>query len=293
VTISVLAVSFAGIDISSLTTWDEQGAAWFLDPRTMNAAAWRDVALMRYGPWTFEIVGLYVMLVLAAVPCLIALRFAGWRPVLAASWALYAFYQFAPHRLTSTEFESMFPILAWQLLFVHGLTIGYHRESISASVARWPKAVPIVAAGVAMAFMAFAFSNPDADGPAWLRWAAVSPEQFTSLYARYFALSDLGIGRLLNLAVALPLGYAVLHRCWAFARPLNAIFVTLGQRSLGAFVLHIYGLLFLANLLSAEDVWVNTGAQVILIVAIAAVLNGLPRLRASRRTTEVAPALAA
>src|SRR5215471_14207772 len=99
VTISVLAMSLAGVDISSLTTWDEQVASWFLDPRLMTAAAWRDVALMKYGPWTFEIVGLYVMLVLAAIPCLVALRFAGWKPVLATSWALYIFYQFVPGRL--------------------------------------------------------------------------------------------------------------------------------------------------------------------------------------------------
>lgn len=284
VTLSVLAMSFAGIDISSLTTWDEQGAIWFLDPRLMNVAAWRDVALMKYGPWTFEIVGLYVMLVLAAIPVLIALRFAGWRPVVASSWALYLFYQFVPQRITSTEFESVFPLLAWQLLFVHGLTIGYYRESIGAVASRWPKTGLIAATAGTLAFMALAFSNPHADGPSWLRWSAVSPERFTHLYDRYFSLSDLGIGRLLNLAIALPLGYAVLKRCWTLVRPLQGIFVTLGQQSLGAFVLHVYGLLLIANLLRVDDVWVNTAAQVALIVAIAALLAALSWLRAGRRT---------
>src|SRR5882672_2612064 len=47
VTVSVLIISLAGIDISSLTTWDNQAAAWFLDPRSMDATAWRDIALMR------------------------------------------------------------------------------------------------------------------------------------------------------------------------------------------------------------------------------------------------------
>ena len=59
------------------------------------------------------------------------------------------------------------------------------------------------------------------------------------LYTRYFSLTDLGIGRLLNLAVALPLGYMLLSRCWTIAGPFQTMFVTLGQRSLGAFVLHV------------------------------------------------------
>src|SRR5713226_7770694 len=138
VTLSVHALSLAGIDVRSLAMPDERhlGFAWCLDPRTMNLAAWRDVALMRCGPWAFQIVGLYVWLVAAAVPCLVALRFAGWRRLLAVSWSLYLWYRIAPHPLTGSLFESTFPLLAWQLLFVHGLAIGYHRERLNAVVGR-------------------------------------------------------------------------------------------------------------------------------------------------------------
>jgi hypothetical protein len=283
VTLSVLVISLAGIDVSSITAWDDRATGWFLDPRSMNLAAWRDVALMRYGPWPFEIVGLYVWLVVAAVPCLIALNLAGWRPLLTVSWALYLWYQIAPHRLTTAEFESTFPILAWQLLFVHGITIGYHRDRVSALVARCPNLVATAAAVASAAFTLFALCNPRADGPSWLSWHVVSPEHFAYLYGHYFALADLGIARLANLAVALPLGYAVLARCWTFARPLEMVFVTLGQRSLGAFVLHVYGILLLAHLRHADEFWTNTLAQVMLIVAIAALLNGVQYWRVSRR----------
>jgi hypothetical protein len=256
----------------------------------MDLAAWGDVLLMRYGPWTFEIVGLYVILVLAAMPCLLALRFAGWRPVLAASWGLYLLYQVAQYRLTSTEFESVFPLLAWQLLFVHGLAVGYHRESIAAHVARWPKTAAVVATVGSLAFMAFAFSNPHTDGPSWLRWGAVSAERFTYFYNRYFALSDLGIGRLLNLAVALPLGYMLLTRCWGIARPLQTVFVPLGRQSLGAFVLHVYGLLLVANLLRVDGLWINTAVQILLVVAIAGLLSRFESLKAGRRAPARSPA---
>jgi hypothetical protein len=290
VTLSILVFSLAGFDVHTLTTWDDRPAAWFLDPRTMTAGAWRDIALMRYGPWAFEIVGLYVWLVAAAVPCLVVLHFAGWRPLLAVSWSLYLWYRLAPHLLTAAEFESTFPILAWQLLFVHGLAIGFYRERVSAFVARCPRVVPIVVAGASAAFVVFALCNPRVHGPLWLHWSVVSPERFTYLYTHYFTLPSLGIGRLMNLAVALPVGYALLTWCWAMVRPLGIIFVTLGQQSLGAFVLHVYGLLLIEHMPYADDLWTNTLVQIILIVTIAALLNGAQRVSHGRRTMRAAPA---
>ena len=277
VTLSVLALSLLGIDTSSLTAVDDEGIAWFLEPRPLDSAVWRDVALMRHGPWTFEIIGLYVFLVLAALPCLIAFRRVGWRAPLAVSWALYGFYQLSPRAVTSAGFESVFPILAWQLLFVHGIAVGVYRDSIRAWVAERRRAMLVTATAGTAAFMVFALCNPQADGPSWLRSGLVSPERFTYLYERYFALSDLGIGRLLNLAVALPLGYAALTWCWPIARRLQLVFVTLGQQSLGAFVLHVYGLILLANLPFAQGVWTNTWAQVLLVLAIAAMLSAVRR----------------
>src|SRR5205085_4498280 len=193
VTVSILGLALAGVDVSAMTTWDPTAIAWFLDPRTMTPHDWMDLFALRYGPWAFEIVGLYVWLVIVAVPCLIALSIAGWRPLLAVSWAVYLGYRLAPQQVTTAEFESVFPILAWQLLFVHGIVIGYYRERIGALFARVPKPVPVAMALVCGAFMGFALSNPMVDGPAWLRWRLVSPHAFSTLYDRYFSLSDLGI----------------------------------------------------------------------------------------------------
>ena len=68
------------------------------------------------------------------------------------------------------------------------------------------------------------------------------------------------------------------------------MFVTLGQQSLGAFVLHVYGILLIANmpLLHADQFWTNTLVQVTLIVTIAALLNGAQRLPRRRATMSVA-----
>jgi hypothetical protein len=67
--------------------------------------------------------------------------------------------------------------------------------------------------------------------------------------------------------------------------------VTLGQGSLGAFVLHVYGLLLLAHLPITDEVWINTVVQLLLIVAIASLLNGMERWRVRRVRTFAAPGL--
>jgi hypothetical protein len=74
------------------------------------------------------------------------------------------------------------------------------------------------------------------------------------------------------------------------ASPLGIVFVTLGQRSLGAFVLHVYGILLLAVLPHADGLWLNTLLQLTLVVAIVTLLNGAQRLHVSRRATRLAPA---
>jgi hypothetical protein len=290
VTVSVLALAAMGIDVGSLAPSEPETAAWFVAPSTMTTSAWRDVLLMRAGPWAFEIIGLYVWLVAAAIPCLLMLRYAGWRPLLAASWTLYLWYRVAPHTLTMAGFESAFPLLAWQLLFVHGIAIGYHRNDVSAFVARMPTITPRVAVLITAGFTIFAFCNPWTAGPTWLHLRVVSADQFASWYERYFTLSDLRVGRLLNLSIALPVAYVMLTRYWALARPLETVFVVLGQRSLGAFVLHVYGLLLLAHLPLPEGIWIGTLAQVALVCTIAMLLNGAQGLRYRGRRTSPARA---
>lgn len=285
VTVSLLGLSILGVDVSAVATWDADAITWFMDPRLMTAADWRALFLLQYGPWAFEIVGLYVWLVLAAVPCLIALHFVGWRPLLAVSWAAYLWYRIAPQQLTASEFESVFPILAWQLLFVHGITIGYNHTHLAALRDRCPRPVTVAIACAVAAFMAFALCNPDVTGPSWLQWRIITAEQFSALYERYFSLSDLGIGRILNLAMALPLGYAVLasRAIWPIAGRLQSLFVTLGQASLAAFVLHVYGLLLLAHLPDRDHLWINTVIHIVLIVGITGALKGIQRMPLGRR----------
>ena len=279
VTVSVLALAAMGVDVGFVVPTDGETAEWFLAPSTMTTSAWRDVLFMRAGPWPFEIIGLYVWLVAAAIPCLLILRRAGWRVVLAASWALYLWYRVEPHGITASGFEIAFPLLAWQLLFVHGIVIGYHRREIGFFFARMPSITPRLAVLVTAGFTIFAFCCPWSPGPAWLHLSVVSPERFTDLYEGYFSLSDLGIGRLLNLSIALPVAYLMLTRDWAVTRTFEKVFVVLGKRSLGAFVLHVYALLLLEHMPFHDGLWANTLAQVTMVGIIATLLMSRERLR--------------
>jgi hypothetical protein len=288
VTVSLLLLSLVGIDVGPVARPGDRLAKWILDPGSMDASAWRDLLLMRSGPWAFEIVALYVWLVAAAVPCLLALRKIGWQVVVAASWGLYFAYRVSPHSLTGAEFEVVFPILSWQLLFVHGIAVGYHRERIGDWMAKRSRPLLLVSAGASAAFLVFAFCNPWGDGPSWLHWRFVSADRFTHLYVRYFGLSELGFGRLLNLAVGLPTGYALFGLCARFLQPLQRLLVPLGQRSLGAFVLHVYAMVLLAHIPHAGGVVMNTLVQLTMIAGIAALLS-LPTRRQRVRVAPAAP----
>jgi hypothetical protein len=279
VTLSLVLMARFGIDVGMLARDDDRVATWLLDPQSMDGGAWRDLFLMRSGPWPFEIVSLYVWLVVAALPCLFALRFAGWRLLLVISWIAYLAYRIAPRSVTDADFESVFPILAWQLLFVHGIAIGYHRQPLGAWMARRSRTLLLAAAPATASFVVFALCNPWVDGPSWLQWRVVSADRFSVLYASHFGLSELGAGRLLNLAVALPVGYALLGSCWTAFGPLRALLVTLGQRSLGAFVLHVYAMLLLPHFPRGGGVATNTLLQLLLIVGIAAALHATRRAR--------------
>jgi peptidoglycan/LPS O-acetylase OafA/YrhL len=70
----------------------------------------------------------------------------------------------------------------------------------------------------------------------------------------------------------------MLTRYWALARPLESVFVVLGQRSLGAFILHVYGLVILSHMPLSNDIWITALAQITLVCTIAALLTSYETL---------------
>ncbi len=254
-----------GIDGSVLTKWTEVDAdgkviAWDLYAGVADGLTWPvpgkvlgELLTLQLGPPQFNVMGLYVVLLLAAPGVLACLKRGRTAAVLGVSVGLYVVYQVSSTTVLTAVFESPFPLLAWQLLFVLGLTAGWHREFL---VSRARTAVGgAILGGSAVLFaigLFFTWNNP------WRPWSSdslqyslgVIPEDtFAAMYTALFERSPLGPGRLVFVVAALITLYAALT---VLRRPVERFVVPvlapLGQATLYVFVLQVFFVALVASL---------------------------------------------
>lgn len=220
------------------------------------------ILLLQFGPWQFNVMGLYVVLLLASPFILAALNrgMAVW--VLAGTLAVYAVGATTRFRLLPSQFEDSFPLLVWQVLFVLGLVAGFHRRSIVAwlSARTW-----VVAACTALAFLlAFlSWGNPYLANGFDVRLALVPDTVYRTVYDALFARTYLAPGRLLNVLVLVVAAYAFLTAYWRpVQRALGWFLIPLGRATLYVFIMHVVLIAVVANIpaLQQENVLLNTAA---------------------------------
>lgn len=267
------------LDVTALTTYTDRGSGQIYplfapvgaDPFPLWLAK---VFTLKMGPHQVQILGLYVVL-LALSPLALFMFRQGWtRFFLGLSWVLYFLYAVQPLMPTQAQFEYAFPLLAWQLIFFHGMAAGYHRDRLAALFAgRWGK--PVIALAVVI-FLACLFLAQNATNPflpAWAHLSLVPPDTFNWLYGAYFQKNTLGLGRLLNYAAALIVGYGLLTVAW---RPLDRAFgwyfIPVGQATLYVFIVHIYLILIVTQFvkpgLAPTHFWANTALHAAMLAAI-------------------------
>ncbi|PRY68140.1 hypothetical protein B0I08_105305 [Glaciihabitans tibetensis] len=228
-----------------------------------------DVLSLRLGPWQFNVMGLYVVLLLLSPLVLWALSRGWWMPVLAVSGSLYVLDALTRFRLLPSQFEDSFPLLSWQLLFVLGMVGGYFRREL----VRWFRsragAVVLTSAVlVAVALMLFSWSNPYLSSPQDVRLSLISDNAYRGIYAAFFERTYVEPGRLLNVVLVVVAGYALLSAYW---KPIAAatawFFVPLGQATLYVFIMHIFFALIVSNVpaLREGSVWLNSIAYLVLL----------------------------
>ncbi len=218
--------------------------------------------MLQYGPHQFQILGLYVFLLMLSPFVLWLLSKDKVKVVLALSWIIYFANNGFHVRPTGAQFEYAFPLLTWQILFIHGLSIGYYRDEI------WnffhTKLGGIVFSFILLLFFLFLFftyNNPLKDIPDYLKLHYISPETFRHYYHMFFPKNTLGIGRLINDFVVLIVSYAMLSYLW---KPINKLFgwffIPIGQASLYVFILHVYACIVIANIaiFHQDNFWINT-----------------------------------
>lgn len=225
------------------------------------------ILLLQFGPWQFNVMGLYVVLLLASPLILAALNRGKAVWVLAASLAVYAVGTVTRFRLLPSQFEDSFPLLVWQVLFVIGLAAGFHRRSIVA----WLSAHTWVVVGCTALAFAFAFvswGNPYLANGYDVRLAIIPDTAYRAMYDLFFGRTYLAPGRLLNVLVLVVAAYAFLTAYWKpVQRALGWFLVPLGRATLYVFIMHVVLIAVIANIpaLQQEKILINTLAYAVVL----------------------------
>jgi hypothetical protein len=232
------------LDMSALTTFTDRGTGKIY-PLFPLDQPWHVIAgailSLRAMPHQFQILGLYVALLALAPLLVLAFRqgFAG--TVLLISWAAYFYGWSSPTRVTGALFEYGFPLLSWQILFVHAFAAGYFQAEIAWRLTARSRALVIaICALLSFGFMVYAQNNPSPLWPDWFHLSLVPPELFNRLNGGLFAKNTLGLLRLVNDAVFFVTMLWLLDRFKDTAqRALGWLLVPIGQASLYIFVMHL------------------------------------------------------
>ncbi|KFA82513.1 OpgC domain-containing protein [Enterobacter sp. EGD-HP1] len=234
------------------------GESWSLYPVTPQIKeTWFNIILyLQIGPHQTQILGLYIFLLLFSPLFLGMLQKGNVWWLLGASLLVYGLWQRWPLRLTPSEFEFAFPLLAWQFIFVLGMASGWYKAELI-SFARTPAGKVVVVALVIVAlilgFIAQNHTNPFM--PPALLMHVIPPDSFNTFYHTWAAKNGLGPVRMLNDIALMVTVYLVLTYCWT---PLNRLLgwflIPLGQHSLYTFILHVYVVLLVSQFITF-DLW--------------------------------------
>jgi hypothetical protein len=240
-----------------------------------EASIWTKISmllLLKAGPHHTQILGLYTILLVFAPVALWLLRAGKTGLLLGLSWIVYFAYLGSPAMPTGAQFEYAFPVLAWQVLFFHGMAIGFHRKKI-AEIMHGKWRVPILATAwiLFLGFLFFTQNNPNPAMPSWAKLYFIQPDTFNYLYNEYFAKDKLKILRIVNYAAALIVAYYLLTRYWGLvAKNLGKVFIPLGQASLYVFIMHVFVILAINSfgLDKVTNPWINTLVHSVAIIAL-------------------------
>jgi hypothetical protein len=225
------------------------------------------VLLLQFGPWQFNVMGLYVIMLLVSPLILLALARGKVLWVLAATTALYVAGTVFRFRILPSQFEDSFPLLVWQILFVLGLVGGYYRRTLVAwfSAHRW---VVGVCAAVTVAFVLMSWANPYLANEYDVRLALTSDANYRAVYDQFFGRTYLEPGRLLNVLTLLVTAYTLLTAYWKpIERAVGWLLIPLGRATLYVFIMHVVLIAVVANIpaLQQGNIWLNTAGYALIV----------------------------
>ncbi len=240
-------------------------------------------ATFHLAPPVIDILQLYVLLLLVSPGIFWLLRRGFWLPALAISWSLWGLQQVHPYSFSLHPIDREFPYFTfatWQLLYVHGLLMGYYRTAVGRVWKRIPK-LPLLLAmgGLVIGFIVAA--QYDIQLGLW-------PANVTDR-ALWLCFTDRSINgplRLVNLVALFSLMFAAVDAFWKpLYKTLGSLLVPLGQNSLYVYILHVPATIvwFLIPGLVQGSAWLTTLLQAVaiagfwLLIKYKVLFNVIPR----------------
>jgi hypothetical protein len=175
-----------------------------------------------------DILLLYTLLMLLAVPVFILLTHGYTSFVLAGSWGLWLLWQLDPQhaQFPWAVDNNYFHFAAWQVVFITALVIGYHRQWLVQRCARLSPHTVLVVSGVLVASAVVLYT-----------WHLLPGLLIDQLFGKV----DLRIGRLLLFASFFSFAFALLSVAWVpICHTFGWLLLPLGQNALTAYNLHIF-----------------------------------------------------
>ena len=201
------------------------------------------VLTLHAGPWQFNILGFFIA-VLALTPLVLAALARGWwLGVLATSLALYLAGRATGIDLLPSQSERPFGLLVWQILFVPGLVLGWHRARVGAVFHRYRGTLTGIVAAVALvAIYLRLYAKFGLDPLDLLAYDAVAFD------AAHFHKGTLDPLRLLTMTSVVGALYLALRRVEPLAeRVLGPALLPLGRNSFYVFIMHVFLCLAVAS----------------------------------------------
>ncbi len=195
-----------------------------------------------------DILAMYTLLILVAPFILLLLSVGNWRWVLGVSWLWWLAYQVYPEEASIPWYirhGENFPIAAWQVLFITGYVLGFHRDGLAHWLTHFRRMrVFLVALGVSMTL-----------GLISLAWAAFNGASFpffdidpSALEETFFKV-PLRPWRLVAFASVAIVAYTAATYLWLpIKRVLGWLMLPLGQAALYSYIVHFFLILLVFNL---------------------------------------------
>jgi hypothetical protein len=195
-----------------------------------------------------DILAMYTLLLLVAPLLLLLLSVGEWYWVIGVSWLWWLIYQFYPEEASIPWYirhGENFPIAAWQVLFVTGHVLGFHREALGARLRQFRRLrVVMVALGVAVtaALISLAW---DAESGVQFGFFDIDPNVLNESFFKV-PLRPWRLVAFLSVAIV---AYTTATYLWIpLRRIIGWLMLPLGQAALYSYIVHFFLILLVYNL---------------------------------------------